>query len=909
MLSRHIKSVLGRRLFARFVLAALIPIAVLAAVNYNAVEQLLVDHAHEQLHQDSRDAGMGFISQLSWRAELLKELAARDGRVPATAGGFASMGLISEAEQRALDPELLRSMDRFGVGLVLSGPGAPFMLTRYATTQRVLRARIDREELWQTDTISEPYCVLDAVRRPLFCTQGLDPSPYPQTSGKARAVSTLFVGGEPFYAMSWRARLHGLFGNEGFEVLVTAPQSLLKIALTRFTHSFLASMVLAFVVAAALAISQIQRQVRPSDRLTKGARRLATGNFDAVRIRGDDEFAEVATAFNRMSARLCRKFNMLRLLADLDRMILGTLENPRLVDPILSVLTSAVECESAGIIVIDAQGEATFIQAADAETPRMPPRKLSAVNRALVDENLVEDVHAFDFDFVASLTDMAPNPLRHALMFPVTSVERLECALVLSIPASDEHPEEIIQAGRSLADRLKLAVSSAEREEALYRQSHYDALTQLPNRIMLRDRVEQAFIRADREKRQVALLSINLDRFKRLNDTFGQGAGDELLVEAARRLTNGLRPNDTAARLSADEFVILMTDLQADEVSSMLHLTARALSAMLQTPMQVAGKTVEISASIGIAIYPDNARRYDDLLAMADAAMRLVKVGKSGGFRFYSESMQQTMSIRFELEQELRETVRNNELLLHFQPKVAVATGRIVGAEALIRWHSPKRGMVSPAEFVPVIDEIGLTSWLSDFVLDRVCRQLVEWDQAGLPPIAVSINIAPSELSDVSFFDRVTAALNAFGLSPGRLELEILESVEITGENAVRSTLQKLRNHGLTIALDDFGTGYSSLVYLTDVPADVLKLDRAFLKNLTTDTRQQIIVERVIALAQSLGFSIVAEGVEASDQYRLLAEMGCDLIQGYLFSKPLPADTFAQRLMGELATPDNRSAA
>ncbi|OYW30643.1 MAG: hypothetical protein B7Z51_06410, partial [Methyloversatilis sp. 12-65-5] len=256
---------------------------------------------------------------------------------------------------------------------------------------------------------------------------------------------------------------------------------------------------------------------------------------------------------------------------------------------------------------------------------------------------------------------------------------------------------------------------------------------------------------------------------------------------------------------------------------------------------------------------------------------------------------------RFELAQELRRAVHNDELLLHFQPKVSAHDEAIMGAEALIRWQSPSRGMVSPGAFLPLIEDIGLNRWLTDFVLEKACAQMAVWDKAGLSPIPVSINVSPADLAAADFFDKITAALQRHGLSSNRLELEILETSEVSAGSTVRTMLQRLRDIGVKIALDDFGTGYSSLVYLTEIPADILKLDLAFIRNLAGDMRQQGIVRQVISLAHSLGFSIVAEGVEVPAQRDLLVNMECDLIQGFLYSRPLPPDELAAKLRGKLS--------
>ncbi|OYZ57938.1 MAG: hypothetical protein B7X81_05370 [Hydrogenophilales bacterium 17-61-76] len=281
---------------------------------------------------------------------------------------------------------------------------------------------------------------------------------------------------------------------------------------------------------------------------------------------------------------------------------------------------------------------------------------------------------------------------------------------------------------------------------------------------------------------------------------------------------------------------------------------------------------------------------------MADAAMYEAKRQQPGGFRFYSANINEKAQARFELIQDLREAISRQEFLLYYQPKFELAGRRIVGAEALARWNSPKRGLVAPGLFIHLLDEMGLTDWLSDWVLKTACAQMAAWDRLGLPPLSVSVNISPAQFQFGNLLEKVRSTLDVNGLAPQRLEIEILETTAVDHSSEVRDTLGGLREMNVNIALDDFGTGYSSLVYLTQVPANILKLDRAFIINLASDARQQAIVERIIALAKVLNFCVVAEGVEEAVQMDLLAAMHCDVIQGYLISRPVPPDDFVHLL-------------
>jgi diguanylate cyclase (GGDEF)-like protein len=494
------------------------------------------------------------------------------------------------------------------------------------------------------------------------------------------------------------------------------------------------------------------------------------------------------------------------------------------------------------------------------------------------------------------LRPLFDESLKEVLLFPSRVNGGLDSLLILAYEKRPDDFADIVAAGLSVADRLSVAASNLVWEGKLYHQAHYDALTDLPNRVLLRDRVEQALVRAERERTSVALMLLDLDNFKQVNDSLGHAAGDALLIECAQRLKSHIRQSDTVARLGGDEFILLVPELAPGSESDKLESLARKLNEVLALPILIAGRQITISVSIGIALHSDEAEDFEDLLRMADAAMYEAKRQQPGGFRFYSANINEKAQARFELVQDLREAISRQELILYYQPKFELAGRRIVGAEALARWNSPKRGLVPPGQFIHLLDEMGLTDWLSDWVLKTACAQMAAWDRLGLPPLSVSVNISPAQFQFGNLLEKVRSALDVNGLAPQRLEIEILETTAVDHSPEVRDTLAGLREMNVNIALDDFGTGYSSLVYLTQVPANILKLDRAFIINLVSDVRQQAIVERIIALAKVLNFCVVAEGVEEVVQMDLLAAMHCDVIQGYLISRPVPPDDFLHLL-------------
>jgi diguanylate cyclase (GGDEF)-like protein len=905
-----LNSAIGRRLLLRFVLAALLPMGGVALIAYFQVGDMLADLTYLRLQQDSRSLGMSFIEDLNWRAQALQREAKRLTLPGATANqrpeGFLRYSVLENPSWPGLTHEQRHHLSQGGTLLFLTGKLAPAMLTALPKTQRLLMGQLDKHTLWRNEAAPEHYCVVSANFQPFYCTSGLAspsaeawPHLLAQRNGGVFPWRVKDDGSNGDYlAAFWRARLQASYAHPGIIVMVADPKQVALKGLERFQQVFPALVVAALALAVLLAIIQIRRQMRPLELLTEGTRRLANGELGTtVQGAGEDEFGKLAQAFNQMSGNLRYKFHMLQMLSELDQAILGAAEMDYLIQSVLRQIRQAIPCDSAGLIRVDADGTGTFM-AMSGETGKTP----GAQNCPGIREWLSPDAEQpwlhlqLDAPPANCLRPLFEEHLNEVLLFPSRVNGRLDTLLILAYKKLPEDFADTVTAGLGVADRLAVAASNLAWEGKLYHQAHYDALTDLPNRVLLRDRVEQALARAEREGTAVALLLLDLDHFKQVNDSLGHAAGDTLLIECARRLKSHIRQSDTVARLSGDEFIILVPDLARGNASDILESLARKLNDALAMPMLIAGRQVTTPACIGISLYPDNASNYEDFLKTADAAMYEAKRQQPGGFRFYAANMNEKVQARFELEQDLREAIIRQEFFLYYQPKYELAGRRIIGAEALIRWKSHKRGLVAPGLFVSLLDEMGLADWLSDWVLKTACAQMAAWDRLGLPALSISVNISPAQFQFGNLLKKVRDALDGNALAPQRLELEILETTAVNDSPEVRATLAALREMNVSIALDDFGTGYSSLVYLTQVPANILKIDRAFIKNLVSDTRQQAIVERIIALAKVLEFCVVAEGVEETAQMDCLAAMHCDVVQGYLISPPLPPDDFVHHL-------------
>ncbi|VVQ00149.1 EAL domain-containing protein [Pseudomonas fluorescens] len=434
-------------------------------------------------------------------------------------------------------------------------------------------------------------------------------------------------------------------------------------------------------------------------------------------------------------------------------------------------------------------------------------------------------------------------------------------------------------------------------EERMRYLTHYDELTGLANRSLFRERLSEAHQRVRQGGyRSLALLHINLDRFKLLNDSLGHEIADQLLQKIARRLVNALPEADTIARLSGDEFAVLFNAY--GNLSSLARVATR-LSSKLRTPMTVEGHELVVSASMGISLLPDNAREVSALVSQSNIAMQHAKHLGGNNFQFYTDSLQASTLERLQLENQLRKAIEEKQLKVFYQPKLCLATGRLNAAEALVRWDHPTMGSVPPGDFIGLAEETGLIGPIGEFVLRQACWQACEWQRQGLAPIRMSVNLSVHQLRHGKLVSLVRQVLEETGLAPHNLELELTESHLLDSVEHIIATFQQLRNLGVKLAIDDFGTGYSSLSYLKRIPVDYVKIDQAFIRGLGEGTVDAAITRAIIAMAHGLSLKVVAEGVERPEQLEFLKAERCDEVQGYLISRPVEADGLLQQLRAD----------
>jgi diguanylate cyclase (GGDEF)-like protein len=545
------------------------------------------------------------------------------------------------------------------------------------------------------------------------------------------------------------------------------------------------------------------------------------------------------------------------------------------------------------IVVCNVDGKVIY------EAPTRRPDPLNNLGQ-LVGTNLLDPIHPGD------------RPLLQGVLQTVSSTPRSTKSIEIRTRGDDDAWRYIQLTLTNLLDEpsvdaiVATASDTTERknfEAQLARRAFYDTLTSLPNRALLLDRIGQAAARARRRNAAIGLMFIDLDNFKRVNDSLGHHVGDRLLIAAAQRLEQCVRASDTVARLGGDEFVVLLDHLGPEATGEATRIADNIL-AQFSRPFELDNKQYIVGASVGLAFSRGDRERSDAdaLLRDADVAMYRAKNGGKGRYVIFEENMHAEAVRRLEIETDLRYAIEHHELRVHFQPILQLQTGRFHEMEALVRWQHPTRGLLPPVEFIAIAEESGLIVPLGRYVLEEACRQVARWQQEfqSEPPLQVSVNLSPGQFDDPNLVGDVAAALRAARISATSLKLEVTEGLIMRDMEKSIGTLRKLKDFGVTIAIDDFGTGYSSLSYLRRLPLDALKIDRSFVQGIGKSAEDDAIVRAIISMARSLGLAVTAEGIETREQATLLREWSCQTGQGFLFSRPVPAQAFVA-LFGEQA--------
>jgi diguanylate cyclase (GGDEF)-like protein len=665
-------------------------------------------------------------------------------------------------------------------------------------------------------------------------------------------------------------------------------------ARSRHVWQMLPFMFLAVLVCAVTGGIYLARRYLPSLReLRLGLTALQAGRYEPLILSGADETRPLMDTFNRSVATLREQFHALETLGEIDKLLLGSAELEQVLDAILSRVQAVTRCHSVGITLRDADAPGRGrVYLAGAGLTDLPVKRVELDDDMLT--TLSDESHGLTVARCEETRHSFLKPLKEIgaeffWVWPVNVSDRVEAILSVGYreaPAADPH---LARSGTQFAERLAVALSKSARDERLYRQAHFDPLTALPNRILFRDRLAQELANSTAGLSRGALLYIDLDHFKRVNDSVGHSAGDQLLTIVAQRLRSCTKEGDTVARLGGDEFTVILRNVV--DPDSARSVGDRVIQ-LLQLPVNIGGRDHFVCASIGITLFPDDGSTIDDLMRNADTAMYRAKDSGRGCTMFFDPHLSGAPSAATETG--LQRALRRREFSLFYQPQFSVANGALSGVEALLRWQTPRDGMRQPGEFVPAAEESGLIVDIGGWVLDAACAQLAIWREQNIAPPRLALNVSAQQLKHIEFPKLVRRALDKYSIPPALLELELTESV--FADEAAGATLGRLAQLGVHLALDDFGTGYSSLSYLRQYPIGTVKIDRTFLEEVPQNAASSTLVETIIVMAHALGKRVVAEGIETVEQLDFLRERRCDIAQGFFLARPLSGQVVTELL-------------
>jgi diguanylate cyclase (GGDEF)-like protein len=679
----------------------------------------------------------------------------------------------------------------------------------------------------------------------------------------------------------------------GDTVVVFAPELTFGATLPELVPTALGMFAIVLLVAFAVASLIAERYLPPLRALHRGLIRLRERRFETMARLAVDEFAPLEREYNVTSMSLQRDWRAFEVLGEVDRALLAASEIDRALDIVLPKFRELTRSQCVGVVLLDptahSHGRLFTAAVGASELP---------VQRVTFDGSMIATVR----EATDGLTIARAEESRHAFLlsmrdcgaeffwlWPVVDEDRLAALLVVGYHAEPARDPAVADYGAAFAERLRAALSNSARDERLYRQAHYDPLTQLPNRALFRDRLAQELAAAASGLTRGALMYVDLDHFKRVNDTLGHTAGDQLLSIVAHRLKACTKEGDTVARLGGDEFTVLLRNVGDAETARQI---ADRVIRSLALPANLGGRDYQMRASVGVTLFPDDGTELEDVIRQADLAMYRAKAQGRGRAIFFEREMKERRASF--TDSGLHRALRRREFALYYQPQFSLADNRLCGVEGLLRWQTRYDGIKLPGEFIPAAEHSGLITDIGGFVLDSACAQYAEWMRAGIAPRSFSVNVSVQQLKDQQFVGMVQKALHRYGITPASLELELVESV--LADSEVAEPLSAIAALGVRLALDDFGTGYSSLTYLRRYPVHTVKLDRSFLDEVPQNDSAGALVESVITMAHTLGKRVTAEGVESSGQLEFLRARGCEAAQGFYLARPMSAAALTEIL-------------
>ena len=773
----------------------------------------------------------------------------------------------------------------------------PFLTKNNQPIQLI--AALSSNYLWNNSNSANPYldkCIINDGNVNLNCSSliplSLKENFIAESNGQTKIYN--WKQADVDYISSSRVLfLKSRFNTQNWRIITTQAKKDMFATTENFNKLFPLVIVLTLLVVILLSIVQVRRSLIPLKKLIRGTHYLANNNFNQrIEINSNNEFYKLAQSFNSMSERLNKQFSVLTVLSNIDQIILKSPESENIYLTIFEYIQSIAPCDVISITILELEAPNignSFLYEPDKTSESISDRvRINEYDLKILQESMGKNL-SLKVKNQSFLTPIKKYNVNNVYIFPISVDNNLSAFITLGFETPPSFNDEEILQIKNIADRLAVAISAAARDKKLYQQSYYDSLTGLPNRQFLNSRLEQEIIKCNRINASLAVLFLDLDRFKKVNDTLGHSIGDELLMEISQRLLKCVREADTVARLGGDEFTIILSGpIETKNISNIADIIISEIA----KPFYIKSNEIFISTSIGISVFPNDGTSRTELLKNSDTAMYQVKETGRGKHLFFEEQMNIEEMERVSLENDMRKALAQNEFTLHYQPLINLKTGIITGAEALIRWQHPERGLVPTEKFICLAEETGLMEKIGEWVLFTACTAFRQWQAEGCLIDRIAVNVSSRQFMQSNFVEMVESILNKTNMPANKLELEITESLLMDDQIDSNEILLKLSKKNIKLSIDDFGTGFSSLSYLKRFPVNTLKIDRSFMKDIPHDKDSCSIVKSIITLAHTLKLKVIAEGIESPQQLEILYKNKCDYAQGFYFSHALPANNF-----------------
>ncbi|MES9944257.1 MAG: EAL domain-containing protein [Candidatus Thiodiazotropha sp.] len=933
--SKVLSNGVSRRIVLLFISIAIIPLLIFTGLTLYKVKDNLVDHHSQQLRQMAKNIGMDIFEVLQYNKDELGLFASilTEGnsktvkdflqyRDPNQTYRIDSLFILSPTNTtRVLHGELNlsgnRLLDKINENFV---PNKAILLIQpvdnqqanvdvfifvpmgdYSKSRELLGAKLNMQTLLNIDllsTQSEAVCILTESGVPIYCNKRQDTkwlSKIVKLAQTSFSSSFVFQGDEEQEMISayWSIFLKPHYQIEKWNVAIALPYSKQMEAVLTFQGVFLKVVFVTFILVVLLSIFSIRKVLLPLEKLLIGTRQLSQGIFKTrVSIQTKDEFEELGISFNNMAEKLGNHFLQQNLLIEFSSHI----QNASTIKSALLVAYEALPkfTRDSHFVLVQIEGHTSFYEMACiySNNDKLIERSMlnmasSSVLPKMVWRGTLNDASQF-------LPILAETSLPHSdkiVLYPALHNGQVTAYLVMLQSSTETQEKSALSLLTQFCDILASALSNISLKKQLQYQADHDSLTGLPNRKLIKAETEKAIQLANARQHELAIMILDIDRFKMINDSMGHVIGDDLLRQLANRLRQFTSRRDILSRFAGDEFVFLFTTDHATIRNIIPEIIARLDRVFIDT-FKLVNREIHISASKGIAIYPDDGKTFIDLLKNADAAMYQAKRSKPGSHAFFSKSLQDSLSDEMEIEQDLIDALTERQFELYYQPSIDLLNGKMIGAEALLRWHRPGFSLVSPGLFIELAEDTGLIEPIGNWVMKHACEVYLSWCKQGIQLEYISVNVSSVQLKNPTFAETVKHTLQTTGMRPDNLEIEITETAFIKDYQASLQKLHALRDIGIRIAIDDFGTGYASLKHLKQLPADRLKIDRLFIKDLPGNQNDSAIISSLVTLADKLKLGLIAEGIETEEQRDFLIKTGVTIAQGFLMSPPLSSEAF-----------------